>query len=153
MEPGFITCIPDGSKRGANITTLFLWNQCWPLSLASNIQVSECLGLGLRLPKASSKLRAPAPLPNHSTAELCLQQADSTSALSRAAAMFLACRLLLKGMKSHLEMCWLVLLLVTWSMEWDTPWVYLLCCGNQKESLTKAGSVLPEHWFREFFHF
>lgn len=43
--------IQEGSKHN--------WNQCWPLSLASNIQVSECLRLGLRPPKASSKLRAP----------------------------------------------------------------------------------------------
>lgn len=153
MEPGFITWIPDESKRGANITTLFLWNQCWPLSLASNIQVSECLGLGLRPPKASSKLRAPSTpaKPQHCRAvpatgrqHFSSQQGSSDVPGMQVAAErhekppgnvligFIAC-CLVHGMRYALSI--------------------FVVLSNQKESLTKAGSVLPEHWFREFFHF
>lgn len=57
------------------------------VSLASNTQVSKCLGLGLRPPEASSKLRAlstPAKLSHYVIASLCTAQRTETPQPCRA---------------------------------------------------------------------
>lgn len=125
--------IPDGSKPAANITTLVLWNQCWlwhpfrgqrawpPTHRFGVLRIGTKTSWSLKQAESPQhpcqtelpQLQAfalPRGQTHHGTAELCLHQAVSTSALSRAAAMLLAGRLLLKGIKSHLEMGWLVLL-------------------------------------------